>query len=40
MTAMAVMIIALIFLGLYPQPVFDLVQPVLDGLLTATSGGA
>jgi len=32
MTAMAVMVIALVWLGLYPQPVFDLVQPVLDSL--------
>lgn len=32
MTAMAVMIVALIFLGLFPQPVLDLVQPVLDSL--------
>lgn len=32
MTAMAVMIIALISLGIYPQPVLDLVQPVLDSL--------
>jgi NADH-quinone oxidoreductase subunit M len=32
MTAMGVMIIALIWLGVYPQPVLDLVQPVLDSL--------
>ncbi|MEM7361087.1 MAG: NADH-quinone oxidoreductase subunit M [Pseudomonadota bacterium] len=32
MAAMTVMIIALIWLGLYPQPVFDLVQPVLESL--------
>jgi NADH-quinone oxidoreductase subunit M len=32
MSAMAVMVIALIWLGLYPQPVLDLVQPVLDSL--------
>ena len=32
MATMAVMIIALIWLGLYPQPVLDLVQPVLDSL--------
>ncbi|MFT4519389.1 MAG: NADH-quinone oxidoreductase subunit M [Halioglobus sp.] len=32
MLAMAAMIIALIWLGLYPQPVLDLTQPVLDGL--------
>jgi NADH-quinone oxidoreductase subunit M len=40
MAAMGVMIIALIGLGLYPQPVFDLVQPVIDALLAATMGGA
>jgi NADH-quinone oxidoreductase subunit M len=40
MAAMGVMIIALIVLGLYPQPVFDLVQPVIDALLAATMGGA
>ncbi len=38
MTAMAVMIIGLIVLGLYPQPVFDLVQPVVDALLIDTLG--
>lgn len=32
MTAMAVMIIALVWLGMYPQPVLDLVQPVIDSL--------
>ncbi|MFT5573557.1 MAG: NADH-quinone oxidoreductase subunit M [Cryomorphaceae bacterium] len=32
MSAMAVMVVALIWLGLYPQPVLDLVQPVLDSL--------
>jgi NADH-quinone oxidoreductase subunit M len=32
MTAMGIMIVALIWLGLYPQPVLDLVQPVLDSL--------
>ncbi len=32
MAAMAVMVIALVGLGLYPQPVLDLVQPVLDSL--------
>jgi len=32
MTAMAVMIIGLIWLGLYPQPVLDMVQPVLDSV--------
>ncbi len=38
MTAMAVMIIALIGLGVYPQPVFDMVQPMIDALLAQTSG--
>ena len=32
MTAMAVMIVALVWLGVYPQPVLDLVQPVIDSL--------
>ena len=32
MSAMVVMMIALLWLGLYPQPVFDLTQPVLEGL--------
>ncbi|MEH6582693.1 MAG: NADH-quinone oxidoreductase subunit M [Halioglobus sp.] len=32
MTAMAGMVIALIWLGLYPQPVLELAQPVLDSL--------
>ena len=32
MVSMAAMMIALIWLGLYPQPVLDLAQPVLDGL--------
>jgi NADH-quinone oxidoreductase subunit M len=32
MTAMAAMVIALVWLGLYPQPVLDLAQPVLDSL--------
>jgi NADH-quinone oxidoreductase subunit M len=30
--AMGSMIVALIGLGLYPQPIFELTQPVLDGL--------
>jgi NADH:ubiquinone oxidoreductase subunit 4 (subunit M) len=29
---MAVMIVVLIGLGIYPQPVLDLAQPVLDSL--------
>ena len=36
MTAMAVMIVALIWLGVYPQPVLDLVQPVIDSLTFQT----
>lgn len=34
MLSMAVMIGALLWLGLYPQPVLDLAQPVLNGLHT------
>ncbi len=37
MAAMGAMIIGLLWLGLYPQPVLDLAQPVLDSLL---AGGA
>ncbi len=37
MTAMAVMIIGLIWLGLYPQPVLDMVQPVLNSLYIETN---
>ena len=32
MAAMGLMIVALLWLGLYPQPVLNLAQPVLDGL--------
>jgi len=32
MTTMAAMMVALMWLGLYPQPVLDLAQPVLDSL--------
>jgi NADH-quinone oxidoreductase subunit M len=32
MLAMAAMMVALVWLGLYPQPVLDLAQPVLDSL--------
>ena len=32
MLAMGAMILALVWLGLYPQPVLNLAQPVLDGL--------
>jgi len=38
MAAMAAMIVALIWLGLYPQPVLDLAQPVLDSLQAITRG--
>ena len=37
MTAMAVMIIALVWLGIYPQPVLEVVQPVLDSLAAEVS---
>ena len=40
MTAMAVMIIALVWLGLYPQPVLDMVQPVLDSLAQVVGSGS
>jgi NADH-quinone oxidoreductase subunit M len=40
MTAMAIMIIALIWLGLYPQPVLDMVQPVLDSLSSVASSSS
>ena len=36
MVTMAVMMVVLIGLGLYPQPVLDLAQPVLQSLLEAT----
>jgi NADH-quinone oxidoreductase subunit M len=32
MTAMAAMIVALVWLGLYPQPILDLAQPILTSL--------
>jgi NADH-quinone oxidoreductase subunit M len=32
MLAMAAMMVALLWLGLYPQPVLDLTDPVLEGL--------
>lgn len=32
MLTMAVMIVGLVWLGLYPQPVLDTAQPVLDSL--------
>ena len=40
MTAMAIMIIALVWLGLYPQPVLDMVQPVLDSLSNVVSSSS
>jgi NADH-quinone oxidoreductase subunit M len=41
MLTMALMMVALIGLGLYPQPVLDMAQPVLNGLLqfSATVAG-
>lgn len=39
MAAMTVMMVALVWLGLHPQPVFDLAQPVLDGLRDLTAAG-
>nr|MCS5594116.1 NADH-quinone oxidoreductase subunit M [Porticoccaceae bacterium] len=42
MLTMAVMMIALIGLGLYPQPVLDIALPVVEGLLsfsTTVTGG-
>jgi len=38
MLAMAAMMIALLWLGLYPQPVLDLAQPVLDQLQAMAPG--
>ena len=38
MVSMAAMMIALIWLGLYPQPVLDLAQPVLEGLQQLVPG--
>ena len=38
MLSMAAMMIALIWLGLYPQPVLDLAQPVLNGLQQLVPG--
>lgn len=43
MAAMAAMILLLVWLGLYPQPVFDIVHPALNGLqqyAAISSGGA
>ena len=40
MLAMAGMIVALLWLGLYPQPVLDLAQPVLDSLQALVPGDA
>lgn len=39
MLAMAAMIVALLWLGLYPQPVLNLAQPVLDGLHDIVASG-
>ena len=37
LSAMAVMIVALVWLGIYPQPVLDMAQPVLDSLMAGAS---
>ena len=39
MLTMAVMIVGLIWLGLYPQPVLDTAQPVVDSLTRLVSDG-
>ncbi len=39
MFTMTVMMVALVALGLYPQPVLDMAQPVLQSLLELTSAG-
>jgi NADH-quinone oxidoreductase subunit M len=39
MAAMGAMMLALLWLGLYPQPVLDLAQPALDGLQGLVAGG-
>jgi NADH-quinone oxidoreductase subunit M len=36
MLTMAVMMLALIGLGIYPQPILDIAQPVLQSLLEVT----
>ena len=38
MLTMAVMIVGLVWLGLYPQPVLDIAQPVLDSLTSLVDG--
>lgn len=42
MTTMAAMMIALIVLGIYPQPIFDMAEPVLNNLqnIVQAQGGA
>ena len=37
MLTMAVMMVALIVLGIYPQPILDAAQPVLQSLLNLTT---
>jgi NADH-quinone oxidoreductase subunit M len=37
-TAMAVMIVLLLWLGLYPQPIFNLTHPALENLQQLTLG--
>ncbi|MBD3646208.1 MAG: NADH-quinone oxidoreductase subunit M, partial [Pseudomonadales bacterium] len=39
-TVMALMMIGLLFLGLYPQPIFDLVDPALASLYEFSGGNA
>ena len=36
MLTMAVMMVALVGLGIYPQPILDIAQPVLQSLLEVT----
>jgi NADH-quinone oxidoreductase subunit M len=38
MFAMAAMMVALLWLGLYPQPVLDLAQPVIESLQALAPG--
>ena len=37
MAAMLLMMVALLWLGVYPQTLFDLTQPVIDGLMPLAS---
>jgi len=38
LTMMATLMVAILWLGLYPQPVFDIAEPALAGLRAATGG--